>query len=759
MSTTTSQARIIVVEDEITVALSIRQSLQQLGYTVPELAASGAEAIEKIRRHAPDLVLMDIGLPGKMDGIEAARQINRRFGTPVVFITGHTDPTIFRRAKETTPAGYIPKPFTEQELHTAVELALTRPTSGQNHVAPKITANGTAPEKLERFRAMVEDMPALVCRFLADGTLTYVNTAYCAYFNKSKIDLIGSSFLQYAPKADQQRVQRQVESLTPAAPVSSFEHQVITPSHEARWLQWTCRAIFDDPLNGLEYQAVGSDITGPKQAEANLLLSDQILQQMSSAIVVTDLGGKIQRWTGRARDIFGYSAPEAVGRPISFIHLPQSNLDSTERILAKIKETGEFFGEVTGITKSGKTIPIEASAKPIFDKFGRPLVLICTLRDITFRKKNEQALEESEERFRLAFENANIGVWLIDLDGRLLRANNRMCQILGYSRDELERLNVNDVTHPQDVDLPLEFVEGSLAGKTDHITFEKRYLHKQGHVVWANASTSLVRDSFGQPLYFISHVQDITRQKLIETERERLIDQLETKNTELERMTYTISHDLKSPLITIQGFLTLLEKDAANNAADRFEQNIKFIRAAATKMKQLVDDLLEISRIGRLPSSRETIPLSEMIREAISMVAGSINVRAAKVYVSPDMPTIVGDRARLSQVFQNLVDNAVKFMGAEPNPTIKIGGRIEGNFAVCYVKDNGIGIDPRYHHRIFNLFDRLDSGTEGSGVGLALAKRVVELHGGQIWVESAGAGQGSTFWVKLPLTATDPDLP
>lgn len=759
MSTTTSQARIIVVEDEITVALSIRQSLQLMGYTVPELAASGAEAIDKIRRHAPDLVLMDIGLPGKMDGIEAARQINRRFGTPVIFITGHTDPTTFQRAKKTIPAGYIPKPFTEQELFTAVELALTRPSPGQNHVAAKITANGTTTEKPDRFRTMIEDIPALVCRFLADGTLTYVNAAYCAYFNKSRIDLIGSNFLRYAPKVDQQRVRRQVEALTPDAPVGNFVHQVVTPTHEVRWLQWTCQAIFDDSLNDREYQAVGSDITERKQAEANLLLSDQILQQMPSAIIVTDLSGKIQRWTGKARDIFGYSASEAVGRPISFIHLPQSDIDSTERILAKIKETGEFFGEVTGITKSGKTVPIEASAKPIFDKFGRPLVLICTLRDITFRKKNEQALEESEERFRLAFENANIGVWLIDLEGRLLRANNRMCQILGYNRDELERLNVNDVTHPQDVDLPLEFVEGSLAGKTDHITFEKRYIHKQGYVVWANASTSLVRDSFGQPLYFISHVQDITRQKLIETERERLISQLETKNTELERMTYTISHDLKSPLITIQGFLTLLEKDAANNASERFEQNIKFIRAAAKKMKQLVDDLLEISRIGRLPSLRETIPLSEMIREAISMVAGSINVRAAKVYVSHDMPTVVGDRARLSQVFQNLIDNAVKFMGTEPNPTIKIGGRIEGNFAVCYVKDNGIGIDPRYHHRIFNLFDRLDTDTEGSGVGLALAKRVVELHGGQIWVESAGAGQGSIFWVKLPLTATNPDLP
>lgn len=761
-----NQASIIIVEDEIIVAKSIQQTLEGLGYAVPELATSGEEAISKISQNSPDLVLMDIVLPGDMDGIETARHIDRHYGIPIVFVTGHHDQATVNRANETNPVGYVLKPFTNQELHAAVKSALThtprRPKplvkKTNNRPRAKLPTTEPAPGLLPTSKdhySLVEDLPALVCSFLNDGTLTYVNTAYCQYFNKSKESLIDSNFLWNIPKTGRKLAQMQFQSLTPDSPVASHEHQVLAPNGQTRWQQWTYRAFFDDQFNIINYQAVGYDCTERKLVEADLLLSDQILQQMPHAVIVTNLNGVIQRWTGKAEAVLGYSAHEAIGQSIRFLSVPQLNHDPAQDIIDQTRETGEFLGEITCVTKDGKNIPIEISAKPIFDKFGKPMALLGILKDVAARKKGEHALAESEERFRLAFENANIGVWLIDMDGKLLRVNHRMCEILGYTAAELEQLNVNDISHPQDIDVSLDFIQRSLEGQLDHIDFEKRYLHKQGHIIWANTSTSLVRDPNGEPLYFISHVQDITRSKTIETEREKLIKQLETKNAELERMTYTISHDLKSPLITIQGFLTLLERDAANNDSDRLAQDIKFIRTAAKKMKQLVDDLLELSRIGRLTSPQEIIPLSDLVREAVSVVAGSINVRGAKVHVSANMPTVVGDRARLLQVFQNLIDNAVKFMGDEPNPTLKIGGRVEGGFAVCYVKDNGIGIDARYHHRIFNLFDRLDTETEGSGVGLALAKRVMEVHNGQIWVESAGDGLGSTFWLKLPLNVNE----
>jgi PAS domain S-box-containing protein len=605
----------------------------------------------------------------------------------------------------------------------------------------------------EWYRSLVEDMPALVCRFTPDGTLTFVNTAYCAYFNKSRADLIGINFFQFIPPKDRIIVKKHYEMLSPELPVTSYEHQVTTPSGAIRWQQWTDRAFFDDDGNVVEFQSIGYDITERKQVERRLMFSDQALQQMPNAIIQTDLNGTIQRWLGNAETIFGYSTAEAIGQSVSFMHMAKIGEDSTEDIIRSINETGQYFGELTCRRKDGRIIPVELSAKPIFDQTGEPLALIGNLRDISTRKKSERALQESEERFRLAFENANIGVWLIDLDGRLLRVNNRMCQILGYSQSKLEQMNVSDVTHPDDVEMPFNFVRRSLAGELNHITFEKRYIHKKGHLIWANVSSSLVRDTKGQPLYFLSHVEDITQHKATEMERENLIKELETKNTELERFSYTISHDLKSPLITIQGFLGFLEKDAQNSNTERLKQDIKFIRLATDKMKQLVDDVLELSRLGQMVLSEDPIPIRKLVDEAVMVTIGPLNLRSIQLQFEDNLPTVRGDFTQLLQVFQNLLENATKFMGDEPHPKITIGGHTKGKFAVCFVADNGIGIEPAYHHRIFNLFDRLDQEVEGTGVGLAVAKRIVEMHHGELWVESAGAGQGSTFWLKLPLAS------
>jgi signal transduction histidine kinase len=235
-----------------------------------------------------------------------------------------------------------------------------------------------------------------------------------------------------------------------------------------------------------------------------------------------------------------------------------------------------------------------------------------------------------------------------------------------------------------------------------------------------------------------------------EKEREDLIEQLEAQNAELERFTYTVSHDLKSPLITIRGYLGLLREDVAGGRAAAIEDDIARMLGAAAKMEQLLQELLELSRIGRLVHPSEHLPLSELAREAVELVAGQIKERGVDVRIKTDLPTIFGDRPRLLEVLQNLVDNAVKYMGDQPQPRIDIGARLEGAETVCYVRDNGIGIDPRYQERVFGLFDQLDQSAEGSGIGLALVRRIVEVHGGRIWVESEGQGHGSTFCFHVP---------
>ncbi len=238
---------------------------------------------------------------------------------------------------------------------------------------------------------------------------------------------------------------------------------------------------------------------------------------------------------------------------------------------------------------------------------------------------------------------------------------------------------------------------------------------------------------------------EIAEHKRAETEREALITELEVKNAELERFTYTVSHDLKSPLITIGGFLGLLEQDVAGGDVERVKGDIKRIEGAAGKMQCRLDELLELSRIGRLVNPPEEVLLRELAREAVDLVAGRITERGVQIEILPDLPLIFGDHPRLLEVLQNLIDNAVKFMGEQPKPHIEIGARQNGDETVCYVRDNGIGIEPCYHDKIFGLFNRLNQDSEGTGVGLALVKRIVEVHGGRIWVESEGQGKGSTF--------------
>ncbi len=238
------------------------------------------------------------------------------------------------------------------------------------------------------------------------------------------------------------------------------------------------------------------------------------------------------------------------------------------------------------------------------------------------------------------------------------------------------------------------------------------------------------------------------------TEQKKLIAELEARNTEMERFTYTVSHDLKSPLITIQGFLGLLEKDALAGDVERLQSDISHIFGAAEKMQQLLEELLELSRVGRLVNPPEPVSLTKLAQEAVELVAGQITKSGAEVVISPDLPVVMGDQPRLLEMMQNLVDNAAKFMDSQVAPRIEIGVRQDGDETVCYVQDNGAGIDPRYHEKIFGLFERLDQKTAGTGIGLALVKRIVEVHGGHIWVESEGLGQGSTFCFTLGTALT-----
>jgi signal transduction histidine kinase len=248
----------------------------------------------------------------------------------------------------------------------------------------------------------------------------------------------------------------------------------------------------------------------------------------------------------------------------------------------------------------------------------------------------------------------------------------------------------------------------------------------------------------------LAMVRDISLQKWIEVEREKIIAELESKNAELERFTYTVSHDLKSPLITIRGFLGFLREDSQSGNMVRLDADIKRISDATEKMQRLLNDLLELSRIGRLVNEPQAINLNEVVLEALELLQGRISQGNVAVSVAENLPAVFGDHQRLSEVLQNLIDNAAKFMGSQPSPRIEIGhAGTQNGMNVFYVRDNGIGIPPEFQENIFGLFNKLDARSEGTGIGLALVKRIIEFHHGTIWVESEPA-KGTTFFFTLP---------
>jgi signal transduction histidine kinase len=251
---------------------------------------------------------------------------------------------------------------------------------------------------------------------------------------------------------------------------------------------------------------------------------------------------------------------------------------------------------------------------------------------------------------------------------------------------------------------------------------------------------------------FATIFEDITDRKRAEVLREHLIQELEQKNAELERFTYTVSHDLKSPLITIKGFAGLLEDDALKGDPLQLKKDINRITVAADTMQELLADVLELSRIGRVVFPPEKTSFGTIAQEAVDLLAGPLAEQGVTVDIAPDLPLVNVDHARIREVMVNLIENAIKFLGTQQKPVIHIGAEMDGTTPVFFVQDNGIGIDPRYLERIFNLFERLDITTHGTGIGLTIVRRIIEVHGGKIWAESEGPGKGTTFRFTLPGT-------
>jgi len=271
---------------------------------------------------------------------------------------------------------------------------------------------------------------------------------------------------------------------------------------------------------------------------------------------------------------------------------------------------------------------------------------------------------------------------------------------------------------------------------------EYRALRADGSQIMVEANGAFIIGTDGQPESLILAIRDISERKRVESELNR-------KNTEIEQFIYTVSHDLRSPLVTVKTFLGYLEQDISTGDSDRVAKDIEFIHTAADRMEALLNELLDMSRVGRAVSPVEEVGFQALVDEALEAVAGQISTGRVDIRVSADNPALHGDRRRLLQVWQNLLDNALKYMGDQASPRIEIGIEQQGE-TVFFVCDNGIGIAPAYHEKVFGIFEKLDRRIGGVGMGLSMVKRIVETYGGRIWVESKVDGTGSCFRFTLP---------
>jgi PAS domain S-box-containing protein len=465
----------------------------------------------------------------------------------------------------------------------------------------------------------------------------------------------------------------------------------------------------------------------------------QLLANAPDPVVVIDDASSISLFNLAAERLFGRAADEVLGQPLDLLlSTPLTETDLQARRL-----------EVFGRHRGGHMIPLNVGVSKT--QVGGQTLYSCILRDATDTLLARAALKDSEEQFRRLFDEAAIGFAIVELDGCFRTANRSLCDLLGYTEKELQRLNFRDLTHPDDLAPDLALVERLLAGEIDSYRLEKRFVHQQGHAVWVLIAISLVRDSNGHPQHFVLQGTDISIQKEAEQGLARRAAELERSNADLEQFAYVASHDLRQPLRTVASYAELLAERYASRLDERADRWITYVLGGVDRMQRLIDDLLALARVRTRSGALVDTDTAALVMRTWQQVRHEYPGDARIEH--RNLPTIIADTGQLEQLFQNLFDNALKYSRPGVPLEVQVSAKPASNEPGLWeftVRDNGLGLDMLFADRIFEIFQRLHQNAEyeGTGIGLAICKRIVERHGGQIRVDSA-PGQGTSFRFTL----------
>jgi PAS domain S-box-containing protein len=388
-------------------------------------------------------------------------------------------------------------------------------------------------------------------------------------------------------------------------------------------------------------------------------------------------------------------------------------------------------------------------------KNGKPRRIIGSATDITERKKYEQALKQSEEKFRNIFESSGIGMAILSPDGQFTKVNSTFCEMLGYNEEEIVGINFRNITHPGDMDKSLEIVKELLKNITiENMSVEKRYLNKKGEIIWALTTISMIRDPNERPAYFIAQVQDITKRKKSEEQLIKYMEELKLLNAAKDKFFSIISHDLRSPFNSLLGLTEYISQSYDEMTPTEIRTSISNVYTSSKQVYNLILNLLEWSMIqsGRLTVNKSVINLSDLGKEIMGLYEDNANYKQIKLINNMEQEIYVyADKYMIDTIIRNFVSNSIKF--TRPGGMITIKSIINGDNAEVSVTDTGIGISPEEQKNLFHIDEQTSrDGTaneKGTGLGLILCKEFIEKNNGVLWVESE-EGKGSRFSFTVP---------
>jgi PAS domain S-box-containing protein len=592
---------------------------------------------------------------------------------------------------------------------------------------------------------------------LVDLRYSLLNPAAEILMERSAAGLIGRGLREtHSPMMTDNVFQKFARIIEDDVPLD-FEQEV-PHGNRSRWFRMAAAKLGDGLL--LSY----AEITVRKEAEEKLRTFatrlDLATQALQAGVWDWNVRTDEAYWDPTVRRLFGLSPNELVTPEKWLSAILPEDRPLAEGVPKMVKTKEKLSSEYRIRRKDGTIRHIHVAAAPLLDEQGEVVRIIGVNLDVTERKEREEALRLSEERFSNAFEHATTGIALVSPEGRWLKVNEAICALLGYSAEELAARTFQDVTHPDDLNTDLANVSRLLAGEVAFYKMEKRYLHKQGHVVWTQLGVSLLRDKDGRPLYFLSQIEDISHIKQALIHQKDLLQKAQAAERAKSEFLAMMSHEIRTPMNGVLGYAELL----ASTPMERDQKEyLNTIVTSGEALLRIIDDILDFSRIesGRLAMEFAPFHVIELLKGVKAVLSPRAHQKSVGIELhieNTSSPWFVGDAGRLRQVLINLVGNALKFT---ESGNVQISLRTEPASEATHlqnlhfqVSDTGNGIPAEKLQEIFRPFTQADSSIArrygGTGLGLTISQRLVELMGGALQVQSR-PGHGSTFSFFLPL--------